>query len=199
MNDFLRYYLPIFYALVLLFAFVIPSYRTYKSTGINPITFGKEPNAHNYIGYVMKGLLAALFVVIILYNFDNVYQFTIPIPYLQNLNIRWAGLVLIHISLVWIIIAQFQMSNNWRIGIDEQNNTDLVTNGLFSISRNPVFLGMIICVAGLFLVIANAISFCILVTTYIVIQIQIRLEEEFLKKQHGEQYISYQSKTRRLL
>lgn len=198
MNDFLRYYLPIFYALVLLFAFVIPSYRTYKSTGINPITFGKEPNAHNYIGNVMKVLLAALFVVILMYSFGNIYQFTIPIPYLQNLNIRWAAIVLIHISLIWIIIAQVQMSNSWRIGIDEQNKTDLVTNGLFSISRNPVFLGMIICVAGLFLVIANAISFCILVTTYIVIQIQIRLEEEFLKKQHGEQYISYQSKTRRL-
>ncbi|OJU29403.1 MAG: hypothetical protein BGN92_03415 [Sphingobacteriales bacterium 41-5] len=199
MNDFLRYYLPIFYALVLLFAFVIPSYRTYKSTGINPITFGKEPNAHNYIGNVMKVLLAALFVVILMYSFGNIYQFTIPIPYLQNLNIHFVGLILIHISLIWIIIAQVQMSNSWRIGIDEQNNTDLVTNGLFSISRNPVFLGMIICVAGLFLVIANAISFCILVTTYIVIQIQIRLEEEFLKKQHGEQYISYQSKTRRLL
>lgn len=199
MNDFLRYYLPIFYALVLLFAFVIPSYRTYKSTGINPITFGKEPNAHNYIGYVMKGLLAALFVVIILYNFDNVYQFTIPIPYLQNLNIHFVGLILIHISLIWIIIAQVQMSNSWRIGINEQNKTDLVTKGLFSISRNPIFWGMIICVAGLFLVIPNAVSFCILLTTYIVIHIQIRLEEEFLKKQHGEQYKSYQSKTRRLL
>ena len=199
MNDFLRYYLPIFYALVLLFAFVIPSYRTYKSTGINPITFGKEPNAHNYIGNVMKVLLAALFVVILMYSFGNIYQFTIPIPYLQNLNIHFVGLILIHISLIWIIIAQVQMSNSWRIGIDEQNKTDLVTKGLFSISRNPIFLGMIICVAGLFLVIPNAISLCILVTTYIVIHIQIRLEEEFLKKQHGEQYISYQSKTRRLL
>ena len=199
MNDFLKYYLPIFYILVLLFAFVIPSYRTYKSTGINPITFGKEPNAHNYIGNVMKVLLAALFVVILMYSFGNVYQFTIPIPYLQNINIRWAAIVLIHISLIWIIIAQVQMSNSWRIGIDEQNKTDLITKGLFSISRNPIFLGMIICVAGLFLVIPNAVSFCILLTTYIVIHIQIRLEEEFLKKQHGEQYKSYQSKTRRLL
>ena len=162
MNDFLKYYLPIFYILVLLFAFVIPSYRTYKSTGINPITFGKEPNAHNYIGNVMKVLLAALFVVILMYSFGNIYQFTIPIPYLQNLNIHFVGLILIHISLIWIIIAQVQMSNSWRIGIDEQNKTDLVTKGLFSISRNPIFLGMIICVAGLFLVIPNAVSFCIL-------------------------------------
>ena len=198
MEQILKYYLPVFYILVLLFVFVIPSYLTYKSTGINPITFGKEPNAHNYIGNVMKVLLAALFVVILMYSFGNVYQFTIPIPYLQNLNIRWAAIVLIHISLIWIIIAQVQMSNSWRIGIDEQNKTDLITKGLFSISRNPIFLGMIICVAGLFLVIPNAISLCILVTTYIVIHIQIRLEEEFLKKQHGEQYISYQSKTRRL-
>jgi len=38
-----------------------------------------------------------------------------------------------------------------------------------------------------------------MLTTYIVIQIQIRLEEEFLEKQHGEQYLNYRKSTRRLL
>ena len=51
------------------------------------------------------------------------------------------------------------MSNNWRIGIDEENNTELVTIGIFSISRNPIFFGMIISVFGLFLIIAM-IKYC---------------------------------------
>jgi len=38
-----------------------------------------------------------------------------------------------------------------------------------------------------------------MLTTYIVIQIQIRLEEEFLEKQHGEQYLIYKKTTKRLL
>ena len=32
-----------------------------KQTGINPVTFGKTDNAHDYIGFVMKVLIALLF------------------------------------------------------------------------------------------------------------------------------------------
>jgi hypothetical protein len=46
----LKIYLPIYLLLYLSVAFVIPTYRTYKKTGINPITFGKADNAHDYIG-----------------------------------------------------------------------------------------------------------------------------------------------------
>ena len=83
--------------------------------------------------------------------------------------------------------------------IDEINKTELITKGIFSISRNPIFLGMIVSVLGLFFVIPNALMFCLTITTYIVIQIQIRLEEQFLQKQHGQVYINYKQKTRRLI
>ena len=42
-------------------SFCATIYRTYKQTGINPITFGKTDNAHDYIGFVMKVLIALLF------------------------------------------------------------------------------------------------------------------------------------------
>lgn len=45
--DFLKIYLPIYLVLYLLVAFVIPTYRTYRQTGVNPITFGKNDNAHD--------------------------------------------------------------------------------------------------------------------------------------------------------
>ena len=54
---------------------------------------------------------------------------------------------------------------------------------------------MIVSVFGLFFfVIPNALMFCLTITTYIVIQIQIRLEEQFYKKQHGQVYINYKQK-----
>ena len=57
---------------------------------------------------------------------------------------------MIHLSLLWISVAQYQMSNSWRIGIDENNKTELITKGLFSYKPEPDFLGMIISVAGIF-------------------------------------------------
>ena len=109
------------------------------------------------------------------------------------------ALILIHLSLLWISVAQYQMSNSWRIGIDENNKTELITKGLFSYSRNPIFLGMIISVTGIFFILPNAITLFLMLSTYIVIQIQIRLEEEFLEKQHGQEYLSYKQNTKRLL
>jgi protein-S-isoprenylcysteine O-methyltransferase Ste14 len=196
----LRIYLPIYLLLYLLLAFVIPTYKTYKATGINPVTFGKADNAHDYIGFVMKILIGLLFVTVLLFSFgNNVYQYSAPILFLESNSLKTIGLVLIHISLLWIAIAQYQMNNSWRIGIDEKNKTDLVTKGIFSLSRNPIFLGMIISVLGIFLILPNALSFFTTVATYFIIHIQIRLEEVFLQGQHGKQYLAYKKNTKRLI
>ncbi|MBP6239180.1 MAG: isoprenylcysteine carboxylmethyltransferase family protein [Saprospiraceae bacterium] len=196
----LKIYLPIYLIMYMLVAFVIPTYRTYKQTGINPITFGKNDNAHDYIGFIMKVLIVLLFVAVLTYSMsEKMYSYLVPISYLQTQILTITGLALIHIALVWISIAQFQMSNSWRIGIDEENKTKLVTDGVFLISRNPIFLGMIISVLGLFFIVPNALTFFLTITTYIVIQIQIRLEEEFLQKQHAQDYVNYKLKTKRLL
>jgi hypothetical protein len=50
MINYLKIYLPIYLVAYLLVSFIIPTYKTYKQTGINPVTFGKNDNAHDYIG-----------------------------------------------------------------------------------------------------------------------------------------------------
>jgi protein-S-isoprenylcysteine O-methyltransferase Ste14 len=200
MQNFLKLYLPFYLLAYFALAFIVPSYRTWKKTAINPITFGRTDTAHNYIGLVMKVLIAMLFVSVILFSLgDKFYNFISPINYLQYFWLQVVGLVIIHFSLTWITIAQYQMSTSWRIGIDEENKTQLKTEGTFSISRNPIFLGMILSVLGVFFILPNALTFFITLTTYFIIQIQIRLEEEFLIKQHGKHYIEYKQKTRRLI
>lgn len=200
MHSFLKTYLLIYLLTYLAVAFVLPSYRTWKQTGINPVTFGKEDTAHNYIRFVMKLLVALLFVMTLIYSLSSkLYDYLVPVWYMHNRAFLIIGLVIIHVALIWILIAQYQMSNSWRIGIDEANKTPLVTRGVFSVSRNPIFLGMILTVSGFFLILPNALSFFLTLTSYFVIQIQIRLEEEFLERQHGQTYRDYKSKTRRLI
>ncbi|WP_276980013.1 isoprenylcysteine carboxylmethyltransferase family protein [Flavobacterium filum] len=198
--SFVKIYLPIYLLIYLLIAFVLPTYRTFKKTGINPVTFGKSDNAHDYIGFLMKLLVALLFVVVLIFSFsERAYNYLVPIEYLEVNYLQITGLIIIHISLGWISVAQYQMGNSWRIGIDENNKTGLVTKGIFSLSRNPIFLGMIVSVLGVFFIIPNALTFFLTLTTYFIIQIQIRLEEEFLTKEHGSQYQKYKQKTKRLL
>jgi protein-S-isoprenylcysteine O-methyltransferase Ste14 len=199
MDRYLQFYLPLYVLLYFLIIFVIPTVRVYRQTGVNPVRFGKSDNAHDYIGGVMKIILALMVLAVGFYTAGDMYRYLCPMDYLHLNWLKYAGLVLIHVSLIWIMTAQYQMKQSWRIGIDEAHKTSLVTEGLFSISRNPIFLGMILTTLGIFLLIPNAITLLVAVMTYFVIQIQIRLEEEYLLKQHGELYARYKNSVGRLL
>ncbi|CAN5178924.1 isoprenylcysteine carboxylmethyltransferase family protein [soil metagenome] len=195
---FLKIYLPLYLVAYVGLAFVLPSYRIYKQTGINPVTFGSEDNAHNYIGLQMKVFTALLAIAIGLFSFSEVaYQYLMPIPYLVLSSVFWSGFILIHLSLVWIIIAQFNLGRSWRIGIDEANPTELKQEGLYRLSRNPIFFGMIFSLLGLFLALPNLLTAICFVSAWLLIQIQVRLEEEFLLRQHGAAYLAYKTKVRR--
>ena len=98
-----------------------------------------------------------------------------------------------------IIIAQYQMGQSWRIGIDEANKTELKQVGFFGLSRNPIFLGMLVSLLGIFLVLPNIVTAVCMVSSYLLIQIQVRLEEDFLLNQHGTAYSAYKNKVRRWL
>jgi protein-S-isoprenylcysteine O-methyltransferase Ste14 len=58
---------------------------------------------------------------------------------------------------------------------------------------------MILSLVGLFFTTPNTLTLIFLILGYVLIQIQIRLEEEFLTKEHGQAYIGYKQKVRRLI
>jgi protein-S-isoprenylcysteine O-methyltransferase Ste14 len=124
-------------------------------------------------------------------------QYFAPFTWLGIPTLKITGFAIIHLALLWIVIAQVQMSNSWRVGINHSAKTELKTNGLFSVSRNPVFLGMLSTLAGIFLIFPNAITMLTLVSSILLFQVQVRLEEEYLKNTHGETYLNYCENTGR--
>ena len=185
----MKLFLPIYLLIYFAFAFVLPTYRVWKKTGVNPVTFRGADTAHDYIGKLFKIVMLVLTLVVIIFAFaPNFYPYLLPIVWLENLITQYVGIGLLLASLCWTITAQIQMGNSWRIGIDEEKETALVQKGLFGISRNPIFLGMQITLLGFFLAVPNALTLLILVLGFALIQIQVRLEEEFLTKMHGAEY-----------
>ena len=198
MSNLLKYYLPLFLLVYLAVTFLLPSWRVYRKTGINPVTFGNTDNAHNYIGTIMKVLTGLLVAAVLLFSLhQKAYSYLNPFEYLQKEWIVYTGLLIVHAALGWIVVAQHHMQQSWRIGIDEKHPTALITNGLFGVSRNPIFLGMITSTAGIFMIMPDAVTLLVAVTSYIVIQIQIRLEEEYLQHTHGSAYLLYKEKVKR--
>ena len=137
-------------------------------------------------------------IVVLVYSFwPSGYQYFVPIVWLERSWLIWSGVALLLLSLIWTVLAQAQMGESWRIGIDEEHRTPLVTSGVFGWSRNPIFVGMKITLLGLFLIIPNALTLLAFVMGVVLIQIQVRLEEDFLVKNHGVEYEQYRRQVRR--
>lgn len=201
MEAFLKYYLPVFVLGFIVLVFVVPSVRVYKQTGINPFRFiTKTHQTHDFVGATMKLFILLIIAVIIVHSFFyDAYRFLAPFTYLETKALKITALVIGHLSLAGIMTAQWQTKQSWRIGIDYENKTALINKGLFSFSRNPVYLFLLFALAGLFLILPNAITFAVLFAAYLILHVTIRLEEDFLHKQHGEAYQQYKRKVHRLL
>ena len=194
MKIFLLVYLLIFFGL----AMILPSYRVWKTTGVNPYKLGKSESAHDYVGTLFRLTIFSVALVVIAFAFlPNLYEYLVPISYLSNVTLNTVGQTLLVIAVIWVLVAQVHMQKSWRIGIDEDVKTELIQTGLFKLSRNPIFLGMRVMLLGLFLVLPSAATLVILFVGDLLIQIQVRLEEEFLTRTHGKAYLAYQKQVRR--
>lgn len=200
MDSILQYFLPAYLIVYFAAAFFWRSYLVWKRTGINPYKLGKTDNAHDFVGMLFRLTLAAIVLAVMLYSISNeAYQYLTPIRWLEQPALVLIGLGLLLASLIWTLIAQAQMGNSWRIGIDAGDKTQLVQHGVFRWSRNPIFLGMRVTLLGFFLILPNAVTLATLVLGEALMQIQVRLEEEYLRQTHGEEYRKYFQRTRRWL
>jgi protein-S-isoprenylcysteine O-methyltransferase Ste14 len=194
----LRYFLPIYLLAYIIAAFFWRAYEVWKKTGVNPVVFKDSDSAHDFVGRVFKALFAVIVAVVVIYAFiPSAYQYVMPIHWLERTWIKLPGIVLLLVSLLWTMLAQAQMGNSWRIGIDTEHRTKLVQTGVFRLSRNPIFVGMIVTLLGLFLMIPNVGTLIALLVGIILIGIQVRLEEEYLTSTHGDTYIEYRRNVRR--
>ena len=198
MDDALRIILPLYLLAFFGIAFVWRSFLVWKQTGINPYVVGKTDKPIDFIENIYPIPVLILIAVTIVYAFfPGVYQYATPVAWLENSIVKIVGLVFMAFALVWTATAQMQMGKSWRIGIDTENKTDLVEKGLFTASRNPIFFGMRTALFGFFLTLPNAFTLLAIGLADVLMQIQVRLEEEFLKSAHGENYEAYCRKVRR--
>lgn len=113
---------------------------------------------------------------------------------------RIAGVVIGIIGVVVFILAVLTMRDSWRAGVSETDKTDLVTNGIFSISRNPAFFGFDLVYIGILLMFFNPILLVISGFAALMLHLQIvNVEEDHMLIAFGDDYLKYRKKVNRYL
>ncbi|MDC8100407.1 methyltransferase family protein [Chryseobacterium rhizosphaerae] len=200
MTDFMRFFIPLYFIVFFTVSFLGISFTVARKIGKNPNVLPKDDSAYGLIGFYFKITVITLFIYTVLFLlFPQTVFSTFRINILDLDSIRYAGITLMITAFIWVVTAQVQMKNSWRIGIDSKTKTELITHGLFRFSRNPIFLGMMVSLIGFFLAFPTVIAFIFSLMGCILMQIQIRLEEEYLQKQHGQAYLTYKKRVGRML
>ncbi|MGH2962928.1 MAG: methyltransferase family protein [Solirubrobacterales bacterium] len=119
---------------------------------------------------------------------------------LDTAGFHVAGIVLFALGLIGTLAAQLAMGRSWRIGVDEEERTDLVTGGPFTVVRNPIYSAMLPTVAGLTLLVPSVVALAGFALLVIALEIQVRVvEEPHLLRAHGDAYASYAGRVGRFV
>ena len=110
------------------------------------------------------------------------------------------GLVLALTGFAATLAGQAGMGASWRIGVDPEERTDLVTTGVFAYVRNPIFTAMALAQFGMVLLIPTWISAAAMVALIAAVELQVRaVEEPYLRLVHGDAYAAYAARTGRFV
>lgn len=123
-----------------------------------------------------------------------------PIAALDGAGGHAAGIVLGVAGVLLTFGAQLAMGDAWRVGVDPQERTELVTSGPFGLVRNPIYSAMIPTVFGLAMMVPNVLAIAAFLTLVIALELQVRLvEEPYLLQVHGDAYADYAARVGRFV
>jgi protein-S-isoprenylcysteine O-methyltransferase Ste14 len=125
-------------------------------------------------------------------------QQLIPLPFLPALSSRISGTVLFIVGFAFGFPALRGMLRASTTPNPHRPTTALVRDATFRFTRNPMYLGMLISYAGLFIFFQNPWFLLFLpflvwfLTSWVIIP-----EEKYLEEKFGREYIDFKSSVRR--
>lgn len=112
---------------------------------------------------------------------------------------RWFGLVLAVVGLIGLIEVHRQLGRYWSAFLELQESHKLITTGLYSRVRHPMYTVIIMHLAAISLVSANWLVMALCAARIALFFERMRREEGMLRDHFGDQYRRYMQTTGRLL
>lgn len=190
---------PLLFGLAFVGVTLARSFWLWRMAGVNPYVVDHHDPLHRFVAGVFVAVVVGLLAyAAALALWPGAERNLGLLSWAAGEATRLAGASAMGIAIVWTGYAQFAMGSSWRIGIPSEA-PPLRTDAAFAVSRNPIFLGMLVFVAGMTLWSPSVITVALLVAAYVSLEVQIRSEEAFLERVHGEAYRAYRARVRRWL
>lgn len=150
---------------------------------------GNKPKATRMIEVTMKVATYSIVVIQLISIYLNTTFFA--------MHVRSMGFIIALMGVTTFAVSVWTMRDSWRAGISDKDKTEMITTGIYSMSRNPAFVGFDLMYMGLLLMFFNRLLAVFTAFAILMLHLQILQEEKFLKTSFGDQYIRYNKKVHR--
>lgn len=163
-----------------------------KGIQTNQLGVGKKKRRTMYTEIILRTITTLIVFVIII----SIYLNTTLI---SNGIVRYLGILLIGIGTVVFIAAMITMRDSWRAGIPQGEKLQIVTKGMYRVSRNPAFLGFDLTYIGATIAFGNVVLLLFSMVAITMMHLQILEEERYMETTFGGEYLAYKNRVARYL
>jgi len=166
-----------------------------RRKGIKALVFGVTDKSD----FLLVPMVLIIAYTVLANTFDLPMWEPLIKPFWETIIPGWGRLTVCGLAIIRFALTLASFWDSFRVGIYEQSPDKLVTTGMFSVSRNPIYVCFLMFFTGLFLIHRNIVIAAAVVLSALAIHRQVLREERFLKSHYGADYDAYCRKVRRYL
>ncbi len=165
-----------------------------KRKGNNPHGTHEGASALTRLSSVSIFLWLGLIISYLFFN--NLIETFWRLDFLSNTLFIITGMVSISVGFLLDLLGTITLGTNFRIELPT-DETELVTHGIYRLTRNPIVLGVFLLVIGTFFIIPTVIVLLISIFNVLTFNAKAIDEEKFLHRRFGLEYEDYTRKVGR--
>ena len=178
--------------LICFYAFYLAKIAIQKKQSIQTNQMGKGNKPRKVL--ILERVMTIATVLTIIVEVISIWTTQVYLP----IGFRIAGIIIGICAVSIFAVATVTMKTSWRVGIPEEK-TELITNGIYSISRNPAFVAFDLLYLSICLLFFNVPLLLVSIWAAVMLHIQILQEEVHMHSMFGEAYDEYKKHTCRYL
>jgi protein-S-isoprenylcysteine O-methyltransferase Ste14 len=111
----------------------------------------------------------------------------------------WLGASVTIAGLLFAVWAREHLGRNWSSSVTIKQGHELITTGPYAVVRHPIYTGILTGFLGMAIAISQVRGFIVFALFLLAFWIKLRREEQWMRSQFGEVYVTYAHQTAALV
>jgi protein-S-isoprenylcysteine O-methyltransferase Ste14 len=111
----------------------------------------------------------------------------------------WLGAALTVAGILFAVWAREHLGSNWSRSVTIKQGHELITTGPYAVVRHPIYTGILAGFLGMAIAISQVRGFIVFVLIFLAFWVKLRMEEQWMRSQFGETYVTYARQTAALV